>query len=84
MRTYKALVEMSLNDRIVNFIKVILNPTDGRHVILLSPVLSGQIITRKRRQRQELTWLRTRLRLAQVGYVVLGDSNDGRWRRRDS
>lgn len=72
--THKALVEMRLNHRARDFIKVILDPTDGsdmsglpRHV---HQALSRQGVSREWRQRQELPRLPTLFGGSQLRYIV--------------
>ena len=80
---------MGLNRRVLNLIKVILDPTDSGDPSRLTGeidlVLSGQRVSGKWRQRQELPRLRAFFWATQVGYVV-GDTDywvsiSGLWRR---
>lgn len=88
--TYKAFVEMGPNGSVINLIEVILEPTDSsdmRNDAVLVRLLPGQrVVTRERRQGEELRRLWAFFRWAQFGHVVRHPderrSGGGRrWRR---
>lgn len=84
--TYKALLEMGLDGRVVNPIEVILDPTDGgdaRNDAAFMRPLPRQRVAGEGRQRQELPGLRAFLRWAQPGHVIRHpDKRSGAFRRR--
>lgn len=84
--TYKALLEMGLNGRVVNPIEVILDPTDGgdaRNDAVFMRPLPRERVAGEGRQRQELPGLRAFLRWAQPGDMVRDpDKRSGAFRRR--
>lgn len=88
--TYKALVEMGPNGSVINLIEVILEPTDSsdvRNDAVLVRLLPGQrVVTRERRQGEELRRLWAFFRWAQFGHVVRHPEErrsgaGGGWRR---
>lgn len=88
--TYKAFVEMGPNGSVINLIEVVLEPTDSsdmRNDAVLVRLLPGQrVVTRERRQGEELRRLWGFFRWAQFGHVVRhpDERRSGagrRWRR---